>query len=136
MPQTALIDPQRVQEIYTDCCLRGDEQVDLCSIMAKGYYELIYILHPNRLHEHRSEIAAMLACLPERFFRPNHGDNLQNAGLDSNSVVWTENEELAEKLIVLGVGLGLAKFVGGPVQWALLCPGGKPYVVVYQDELM
>ena len=87
-----------------------------------------FAFHPERLESHRENIRAILNLMPKGFHKATGGGwsflNLCNTEAGDQ---WGEHHNM-EELIVLGIGLGMAKFVMPRDMWTIL-PGGMPYVV-------
>jgi hypothetical protein len=129
-----LIDAGRIREILLDCLYRDDEiaadmEIPDGAILVEGIIDR-FGLHPDRLESHRDEVHTMLCNLPEQFQSDKGGGwSFLQACDDRNGVQWTGLHQTMGDLFVLGIGLGLAKYILPREMWPAL-PGGMPYLVV------
>lgn len=119
----------RVTEVITDCLFKPGEPTDP-HVEVEGIMNS-YWLHPERLEQHRAEIACMLRQLPDPFHQGKGGGwSFLNACLDKDGHQWTGLHTVMEQLLVLGLGTGYAKYaIAEREMWPML-PGGVPYFVV------
>lgn len=90
---------------------------------------------PERLERHREDVASMLSELPEQFFKGT-GDSFSCAHFTRDGQWWGEHRNV-EALLLMAIGLKLAKFVFPRELWSTL-PEGIPYFVVLktpEDEI-
>lgn len=79
---------------------------------------------------HKGAIGEMLACLPEEFHKSGGGGwSFLNACMTRNGEQWTGMHQTMEKLFMLGIAAGQAKWLLPRDMWPAL-PGGMPYVVI------
>lgn len=85
----------------------------------------------RRLQLNRENIIKMLLCLQEGFRRDTRGGGSVAAMIYRNDgTIWTQDMAAVERLVALGVGVGLMSFnVPDRSKWPKL-PGGLPYVRV------
>lgn len=119
---------ENVEHVFTDCLFVDDEPTDK-HVKAEGVVGTIGF-HPDRLEQHREDVKAMLAQLPDDF-QPTGGGGTTflNACNDKNGKQWTDLHQRMEQLFQLGIGLGLAQWLLPRAMWGVL-PGGMPYVGV------
>lgn len=98
-------------------------------LTAKAVDENEFGFHPGRLESHREQVKAMLAELDDSFqAKGGGGMSFLNACMTKDGEQWGEHRNM-EQLFVLGIGLGLAKWLSDRSLWRAM-PGGMPYVVV------
>lgn len=90
-----------------------------------------HTLSIRRLQEHREEIIRMLLSLHDDFRADSRGGggSVVMAMVRGNGKRWTDDPKDVEKLIALGLGVGLLTFPAPREQWSRL-PGGLPYIRV------
>ncbi|MGV6875870.1 hypothetical protein ACUSIJ_24695 [Pseudochelatococcus sp. B33] len=77
-----------------------------------------------------ADIEAMLAQLPDEFQAAGGGGwSFLNACMDRGGGQWTGMHPTMDKLFMLGIAAGKARFLLPRDLWSAL-PGGMPYVVV------
>lgn len=86
--------------------------------------------HKERLESHRKEVHSMLSELPDKYA---HGWTFLNMCEKKDGSQWTGLHQRMEQLVMLGVGLGYAKFPLSSSIWFML-PGGMPYVTIDLSE--
>lgn len=87
-------------------------------------------LHAGRLESHRAEVTEMLMNLPLGFRQSSGGGwSFLQACDDREGVQWTGFHMIMSQLFVLGMGLGLVKYLMPRELWSAL-PGGMPYLVI------
>jgi hypothetical protein len=80
--------------------------------------------------EHEAEIADLLSQLPTEFQRSGGGGwSFLNACMDKGGGQWTGMQPTMDKLFMLGIAAGKAKWLMPREMWDIL-PGGMPYVIV------
>jgi hypothetical protein len=137
---TVRLTADRVRELFDDCLSRsahplpvfdpeGDQHVDVDPVViVDGVINQAWF-NPVKLEEHRTEIAVLLAELPEQFHVGTGGGwSFLNACMDRHGIQWAE-QPTVEKLMMLGLGTGLASYPIPRDMWSVL-PGGVPYFVV------
>ena len=88
-----------------------------------------FVFNRERMESHRDEVSEMLALLPDEFMKSKGGGmSFLNACVDRNGNHWGEHVHIQE-LVVLGIGLGLVRFVLPRELWSAL-PGNMPYFVI------
>jgi len=127
-----------VNSIITDCLFDKDEnegmtdeemiKSDACNhvqgIMAS------FSFNRERLESHREEIRSMLMQLPTEFTESGGGGwSFLNACNRKDGTQWTGMQYMMEGLFIMGIGLGLCKFLMPREMWNIF-PGGMPYIVV------
>jgi hypothetical protein len=127
-----ILTSDRVCEIFDDCLFKKGEptenHVAIEGIMAN------FGLHPDRLEIHKKEIMNMLKELPDQFMASGGGGwTFLNACNDKHGNMWSGMQQTMEKLFVLGIATGQAKWQLSREMWATM-PGGMPYVIVLDRE--
>ena len=121
---------EAVQAVFLDCLFKKEEIVDgkppSDAVIVEGVVQK-FGLHKQRLESHRSEVAELLAELPDEFSKGG-GWSFLNMCNTKDGVQWGEHRNM-EQLMVLGVWLGLMRFAFPRDMWIVL-PGGVPYVSV------
>lgn len=138
---TDILTADRVEEILADCLFRDEEVEDLGreeivarAVVAEGILNP-FAFHPERLASHRDEVYEMLGELPDNYRASKGGGwSFLNACDDKHGNQWTGLHQTMDHLFVLGIGLGLAKWLLPRELWAAL-PGGMPYVVFLDTEV-
>jgi hypothetical protein len=131
-----LISAARVEEIFRDCLYKDEEMAGVPEgeapegvVIVEGIISR-FGLHPERLESHRDEVHTMLLNLPEQFQADKGGGwSFLQACDDRNGVQWTGLHQTMGDLFVLGIGLGLAKYLLPREMWSAF-PGGMPYLAV------
>ena len=127
----ALLSENRVHEIMLDSLFQEDE--DTSNRVGVEGITLRVGLHPDRLNAYREEIMGMLLELPTEFLQSGGGGwSFLNACNDRHGLQWTGFHTIMEELVILGIGVGAAKFILPREMWGVL-PGGMPYLVVLDE---
>jgi len=125
----------RVEELVKDCLFKDEEWSGEKSkeaapdgaVFAEGLLHT-FVFHPGRLAEHRAEIGALLAELPDDFqIKGGGGWTFLNACMDRHGNHWAEHPTI-EALICLGIATKQARWILKEIMAAL--PGGVPYFSV------
>lgn len=115
----------RVEHVF-QTCLGGGRDVE--GLVHKVSF------NPERLKEHRKEIGAMLAELPNEFHHEGGGGwSFLNACQDRHGNQWTGEQQTMERLFMLGMATEQAEYLLPRDMWAMF-PGGVPYVAVKPDK--
>jgi hypothetical protein len=128
------LDARKVREIVLDSLFKDEEapkdgSIPLNAIIVEGITVKIGF-HKERLESHREEIRELLAELPENFMAEKGGGwSFLNACNDKDGHQWGEHRNM-EELFMLGMGLGVVKYILPRKMWAFL-PGAMPYVSVH-----
>lgn len=139
-----LIDQERVQELLVICLFEDGEPTEPY-VEVEGVMST-FRLHPERLESHRDEIKEMLNLLPLGFRSVDEGGgggwSLLNGCVVADPdrpdaaveelPIWTGFQMRVDQLFVLGMGLGLARYLLPRELWGAL-PGSMPYYVVTLD---
>jgi hypothetical protein len=82
---------------------------------------------PTKITEHKDEIRALLAEMPDEFQAGKGGGmSFLNLCVDRDGNQWGEHPTM-EALVVLGIAAGMASYPLPRDLWSVL-PGGMPYV--------
>jgi hypothetical protein len=131
------IDAAAVESTFLDCLFRDKELIDGTPIKPPVIAEGILTkagFHPDRLEQHRDEVTSWLRMLPIEFQSDGGGGwSFLNACDDRNGVQWTGEHRRMDQLFILGIGLGIARWLLPRNMWSAL-PGGMPYVIVDVGE--
>lgn len=123
-----ILNPQRVAAVIGDCLYAEAEYTDQTDMVKAEGIIHTYGFHPQRLESHRDEIYEMLAELPDQFWHSRGGGwSFLQACEDRHGELWTGVHWTMEQLICMGIGLGLAQWLGPRKLWAAH-PGGMPYL--------
>ena len=110
----------RVEELFS-ACLAREGGIDVHGIMTSANLNVT---------GHEEEIGTMLADLPEEFqARGGGGWSFLNACDTKNGEQWTGMHSTMERLFMLGIAVGKARWLLPREMWGAL-PGGMPYVSV------
>jgi hypothetical protein len=121
------LNSKRVDQILTECLFREGEDTSN-ALVGKGVIT-DFGFHPERIEQHRSEVAEMLAELPDQFHEDKGGGwSFLNACMDREGNQWGEHISI-EGLLALGSALGMAKTLMPKEMWGIF-PGGMPYFSV------
>lgn len=127
-----MIDAGKLEDVFTGCLKdgvaleRGASDTD--AVIIEGVINT-FGFHPQRLEATRPQVLEWLHELPEAFLESKGGGwSFLNACVDRSGRQWGEHRNI-EQLLVLGIGLGLAKIQFPRELWSAL-PGGMPYFVV------
>lgn len=125
------IDPSRVEAIYTDSLAEDLPDTDARYTIVEGIIHST-AFNTEKLERHRDEVALMLAWLPDNFMVTRGGGwSFLNACDDRAGRQWTGLHRTMDALFQLGIGLGMAEYLGPRKIWSAF-PGGMPYVQVKQ----
>lgn len=104
------------------------------SVVVEGI-DQSYALHPDRLANHRDEVYEMLSELPDvfRVSSAGGGSSFLKARQDKHGNRWTGFDRTVDQLFVLGIAVGLAKWLAPREMWTAL-PGGMPYVAFLDTD--
>lgn len=117
-----------VDELMTKCLFSDDESMDN-AIRVEGIINN-YAFHPDRITLHANDIGSLLLQLPVNFRKDSGGGwSFLNACDDVDGVQWTGLHQQMERLFVLGIAAGKARWLLPREVWSKL-PGGMPYVQV------
>lgn len=128
---------KRVDELILACMYKDEELSDPTvppegAVMVEGITAR-FGFHPERLNKHKHEIKELLLELPDTFMVSGEGKgwSFLNACMDKHGNHWGEHRNI-EALLVLGIAVGVAKFVMPRSFWPMM-PGGMPYVQVLDE---
>lgn len=129
--QTKSIDPERVEAIFLDCVCKSWADSSKHVVVKDGIYYRWLIFLSERLSAHKKEIKAMIDNLPVRFSGTDEegGSSFLSAIADRRGNRWTDSYITADKLFLLGAGIGKVKCTMSHDLWAM-CPGRMPRYVV------
>lgn len=128
MGTQTVLDPERVNAIFTDCLFRDGEDTSN-HVKAEGIVRNVEF-HPERLQSHKAEIEAMLDELPDEFKKSGGGGwSFLNACNDKHGNQWTGLHQRMEQLFQLGIGISKVQYQMPREMWSVL-PGSMPYLVV------
>lgn len=114
-----MIDPNKVEEIFATCV--SESGVAVHGIMATVRLDV---------SGRENEIASMLSNLPDEFQASGGGGwSFLNACNDKHGDQWTGMHSTMDKLFMLGIAAGKARWLLPRDMWPAL-PGGMPYVSV------
>lgn len=126
------INPARVEEIYASCLAEELPEDDPNYLITEGILRST-AMDKAKLDTHRDEVAEILGQLPMTYRPPKVGGgggwSFLNACFDKNDEQWTGLHQTMDMLFQLGIGLGMASWLGGRELWEAF-PGGMPYVSV------
>lgn len=118
----------RVRVIYAGC-FRREGWNPMKSVVVEGAL-LRHTLSLKMLQHWREDIIKLLLCLPAGFrVDEGAGGSVMMLNQRANRTIWTTDLTDTEKLIALGLGVGLLSFCATRANWSKL-PGGVPYVRV------
>lgn len=139
----------RVTRIFEDCLFTSDEVAEILDLeldpaeeAASDTPHMLVVagvahtvsLHPERTRSYRDEVREMLDELPDDFKQSGGGGmSFLNMCMDRHGDQWTDLHQVQERLAVLGIALGLARWLLPRGLWAAL-PGRMPYLVVLDKE--
>lgn len=122
----------RVHSVLLDCLFLPEEIVGgkppADAVLVEGIVNN-FGFHKGRLEGHRAEVQALLREILHDNFHEDKGGGwsfLQMAAARDGSI-WGEHRS-CQDLLVLAIGLGMAKYAMEREMWPLL-PGGVPYVI-------
>jgi len=88
----------------------------------------MFVFKPDRLEVHRDEALLMIDQLNDNFKVGGGGGwSFLNLCMDKDENQWTGFHQAQEMLVVICMGLGLARYVLPRAMWSSF-PGGMPYV--------
>ena len=110
---------QNVENLFAECFRETGEPTE--GVMGKAALDTT---------GRESEIESMLAQLPTEFQSTGGGGwTFLNACMDKDGGQWTGVQPTMDKLFMLGIAAGKAKWLLPREMWSAL-PGGVPYAVV------
>lgn len=119
---------QAVDDMMIKCLFGESEPMD-DAIMVQGIVNN-YTFHPARIAENADAISEILSDLPDEFQSTKGGGwSFLNACMDRKGEQWTGLHQQQERLFVLGIAAGKARWLMPREMWSVL-PGGMPYVAV------
>ena len=131
-----MIDPEKVEEIFTDCLYRNEEISSLAANeMPEGMIKVEGIVatfgfHPERVKQHEAEIIEMLSQLPDNFKKSGGGGwSFLNACNTKDGELWTGLHQRMEQLFCLGIAIRKVEYMFSRDMWMTL-PGSMPYIVI------
>ena len=128
MSTKTVLNAEQVNAVFMDCLFRDGEDTSK-HVKAEGIVSIVGF-HPARLENHKVEIVAMLAELPEQFQEKSGGGwSFLNACDDKHGNQWTGLHQTMEQLFQLGIGIGKVKSLMPREMWGAL-PGGMPYYII------
>jgi hypothetical protein len=126
----AELSTEAVEALFEQCLARPDDP----SIVVEGIVTKA-AFSPQAIGEHRDDIAALLAELPEPFQESAGGGwSFLNACNDRHDRQWTSFQRTMEHLFMLGLAAGLVTLLLPRDMWGAL-PGGMPYYAVHKEVL-
>lgn len=118
---------KNVEQVFVDCLFRADEDTQDAKIVEGVVRKFGF--HPQRLAQHKQEIADLLSQLPETFRSDKGGGwSFLNACVTQEGDQWGEHTNI-EQLLVIGIATEQAKMLLPRTMWSAL-PGGMPYFSV------
>lgn len=117
-----------VKGLWQHCLNKPGDKSETVTVQS-AVNEGAFVLNKGRLQGNRAVIRDYLARLPEKFRREPHGWSLLDAVTAQDGTRWTNDPTMADKLIMLGVAVGLAEFRGAREKWRME-PGGMPLVLL------
>lgn len=116
---------ERVQAVFMDCLFKEGEPTD-SAVIGKGVVR-DFGFHPERLANHKAEIAEMCNELPDTFQKKSGGGwSFLNLCMDKHGTQWGEHAN-CEQLVALAIASGQGSYPLPREMWQVL-PGGMPYV--------
>lgn len=129
------LNPEWVEHLMKEC-LFSDVEVDsmppdelaVKAVKVRGLVHNVGF-NPDRLKANESLIIELLKELPAEF-HANHGGGMSflRAPCNKEGEQWGDQQD-AEKLMMLGIGIGKMEYMLPREVWSVL-PGGVPYLVV------
>lgn len=121
---------EELLSVATDCFFDDNELdadgIPLCPSITVEGITAVFILHKDRVNQHREEINDMLDQLPILF---KQGWSFLMACNDKEGNQWTGVHKHMEILFVLGIAIGRVVPCFPRDLWSTL-PGGMPYYLV------
>lgn len=128
MVTKVVLDPERVNQIFCECLICGNEVTSL-NVQAEGVTNTASF-DTFRLQSHKAEIESLLDELPEQFKRSVGGGwSFLSACNDKHGNQWTGLHARMEQLFQLGIAIGRVKPLLPKKMWNVF-PGGMPYYVI------
>lgn len=117
---------QRVVEVY-DRCIRREGTSNCTNVDG---WMFVHTMHPQSLMVCREDITRMLLSLPAGArVDVSGGASVAMLTRRDDGTIWTGEMLAVERLVAMGIGVGLAEFCAPREAWPRL-PGGLPYVRV------
>ena len=124
--QDGFLTAQRVREVY-EKCFRPEQSPPLTHVAVDAWM-FRHTFSIRMLQRAREDIIRMLLSLPAGFrVDEREGGSVANMISRNDNSVWSTDLTDVEKLIALGMGVGLVTFCAPREKWHKL-PGGLPYV--------
>jgi hypothetical protein len=116
-----MINPQEVEGLYAKCASSAGDQINSV---------FVHTLDKGRLNSNRPAILAMLSEMDDSFMDDGGGGmSFLNLCQDRHGALWTGMHQTCDRLLAMGVGLGLVEFPFPRELWDAL-PGALPYVQI------
>lgn len=115
---------------------RADNDAPETAVVQVAGSRFLCRFDPDKLREHRSDIAQLVAQLPLEFQpypRGGGGWSMLNACVRQDGVQWCDFQQIADILACLAIAAGEAKWLFKRYLWNVL-PGGMPYLLVVTCE--
>lgn len=123
-----MLTSEGVDDMMRKCLFADSESMD-GALMVEGIVNN-YAFHPDRIKENAVAISEMLSELPDEFQASKGGGwSFLNACMDRHGNQWTGLHQQQERLFVLGIASGKARWLMPRKMWKML-PGSLPYVSV------
>lgn len=129
-----MITAEKIKDITMDCLFTNEEMEEVNhetpenAVVVNGIVNK-FGFHKERLESHREEVKDFLNEM-DKVFHVGHGGGMTFLNLcnDKNGNMWTGLHQAMESLLVLSMGLNMAKYCFPREDWGIL-PGGMPYIV-------
>lgn len=129
--ETPILCAAKVEALFKECLVPLDAPMSPSFIEVEGVINKA-LFHPDPVDKRRSEIASLLAQLPDQFHDGLGGGwSFLNACQDRNGHLWTGLHQTMEQLFMLGIACGLAREI--TVIPRDILPGNMPYYAVSKE---
>lgn len=133
MLKNRVLDEQKVLRVFDHAWVKDPSDVAAEEIkdiiLVDGVMYAAYI-NSDKAEQYGQDIAQMLGELPLAFQPVDRGGSGDASFLESTytreGVQWTNRQEVAERLLILGIAIGKAECCSDRSTWCML-PGGAPY---------
>ena len=122
---------ENVEKTFVECLFKEGEDTSK-AIMAQGVTGQ-FGFNPDRLQEHKADIASLAKQLPDEFKTSGGGgSSFLKACNNAKGEQWTGLQQFMELLLVMGIATGVITYPMSKEMWDVL-PGGVPYFTVHDS---
>lgn len=123
-----------VNAIFTECLFRNDSKIKK-PLEVEGI-RMNVGFHRGKLQKCKKNIVDLCSQVSDMFRRSvGGGGSFLNFCVDKDEQLWTGEHQTCEKLLMLGLAVGIIEFLAPRELWSIF-PGGMPYMVVNDAKVV